>query len=116
MLFATWLSEIGDLRGQLTSLNSYVQAAKSKHLPSLTAVDEAVTEPTADAARTYIQGLKQPLSLSGRPGHDRPPRGRLRRAGSAVVRAGLIIPGKIVWSHDGWLSPSDLEAAVAKHS
>ena len=24
--------------------------------------------------------------------------------------------GKIVWSHDGWLSPSALEAAVAEHS
>jgi len=24
--------------------------------------------------------------------------------------------GKIVWSHDGWLSPAALEAAVAKHA
>jgi cytochrome oxidase Cu insertion factor (SCO1/SenC/PrrC family) len=115
VFFATWLSEIGDLRGQLTSLNSYVQAAKSRHLPSLTAVDEAVTEPTADAARTYIQGLKQPLSYQV--GLDTT--GRLADGYGVQDQPWFVLTspsGKIVWSHDGWLSSAGLEAAVAKHS
>ena len=29
--------------------------------------------------------------------------------------AGAVMPGRF-WSHDGWLSSSALEAAVAKHS
>ena len=57
VFFATWLSEIFDLRGRADRPDSYAQAAKARHLPSLTAVDEAVTEPTSDAARTYIEGL-----------------------------------------------------------
>src|SRR6201992_178876 len=47
VFFATWLSGIGDLRSQLTGLNQYTWTAASRHLPGLTAVDEAVTEPTA---------------------------------------------------------------------
>ena len=87
VFYATWLSEITNLGDELTSLNSYVQAARARHLPALTAVDEAVTEPTSTAARGYLQGLKQPLVLPGRPRHHRPRRGRLRRPGSALVRA-----------------------------
>src|ERR1700753_1590366 len=51
VFFATWLSEIGDLKSQLTGLNQYTWTAASRHLPGLTAVDEAVTEPTATAAQ-----------------------------------------------------------------
>ena len=74
------------------------------HLPELTAVDEAVTEPHRAARRAATcQGLHQPLRLPGRPGHHRPGRRRLRRPGPAVVRADVSASGKIIWSHDGWL-------------
>ncbi|HEY0717865.1 MAG TPA: SCO family protein, partial [Streptosporangiaceae bacterium] len=51
VFFATWLTEIGDLRSQLTGLDQYTRAAATRHLPALTAVDEAVTEPSATSAR-----------------------------------------------------------------
>jgi len=115
VFFATWLSEISDLRDQLTGLNSYVKAATSRHLPPLTAVDEAVTEPTADAARTYTRGLKQPLAYPV--GLDTT--GRVADGYGVQDQPWYVLTspsGKIVWSHDGWLSPAALEAAVAGHS
>jgi cytochrome oxidase Cu insertion factor (SCO1/SenC/PrrC family) len=115
VFFATWLSEIFDLRGQLTGLNSYAEASKARHLPSLTAVDEAVTEPTSDAARTYIEGLKQPLAYQV--GLDTT--GRVADGYGVQDQPWFVLTsssGRIVWSHDGWLSSSALEAAVAKHS
>ncbi len=115
VFFATWLSEIFDLRGQLTGLNSYAQAAKARHLPSLTAVDEAVTEPTSDAARTYIEGLKQPLAYQV--GLDTT--GRVADGYGVQDQPWFVLissSGKIVWSHDGWLSCAALEAVVAKRS
>jgi cytochrome oxidase Cu insertion factor (SCO1/SenC/PrrC family) len=114
MFFATWLSETSDLRAQLTGLNSYAEAARKDHLPQLTAVDEAVTEPTPDAARTYLQGLGQPLTYPV--GLDST--GRVADGYGVQDQPWFVLTsasGKVVWSHDGWLSPSALAAAAAKH-
>ncbi len=35
---------------------------------------------------------------------------------AAVLSGAVALAGTIVWSHDGWLSPAALEAAVATHS
>ncbi len=114
VFFATWLSETSDLSEKLTGLNSYVQAAGRQHLPKLTAVDEAVTEPTPNAARTYLQGLKQPLAYQV--GLDTA--GRVADGYGVQDQPWFVLTsssGKIVWSHDGWLSSAALEAAAAKH-
>ncbi|HYZ53170.1 MAG TPA: SCO family protein [Streptosporangiaceae bacterium] len=114
VFFATWLSEVSDLRSHLTGLNSYVQAAQKDHLPQLTAVDEAVTEPAPDAARTFIKGLGQPLTYPV--GLDTT--GRIADGYGVQDQPWFVLTsasGKIVWSHDGWLSPSALEAA-ARHA
>jgi cytochrome oxidase Cu insertion factor (SCO1/SenC/PrrC family) len=114
MFFATWLSEVSGLRDQLTGLNSYVQAARKDKLPQLTAVDEAVTEPTPDAARTYIQGLGQPLAYPVALDTT----GRVADGYGVQDQPWFVLTsatGKILWSHDGWLSPSSLEAA-ARHT
>jgi cytochrome oxidase Cu insertion factor (SCO1/SenC/PrrC family) len=115
VFFATWLSEIGDLKSQLTGLNQYTRTAAAQHLPALTAVDEAVTEPTATAAQTYLRGLGQPL--------DYPvaldTTGRLADGYGVQDQPWFVLTnasGKIVWSHDGWLSASQLAASAAKHS
>ena len=115
MFFATWLSEITDLKSDLTALNAYTRTATAKHLPALTAVDEAVTEPTATAAQTYLQGLGQPL--------DYPvaldTTGRVADGYGVQDQPWFVLTdaaGKTVWSHDGWLPASELTAAVAKHS
>jgi cytochrome oxidase Cu insertion factor (SCO1/SenC/PrrC family) len=113
MFFATWLSEISGLQDQLTGLNSYVQAARKDKLPQLTAVDEAVTEPTPDAARTYIQGLRQPLAYPVALDTT----GRVADGYGVQDQPWYVLTsasGKIVWSHDGWLSPSALEAAARR--
>ena len=115
VFYATWLSEITNLSDELTSLNSYVQAARARHLPGLTAVDEAVTEPTSTAARGYLQGLKQPLSYPVALDTT----GRVADGYGVQDQPWFVLTsaaGKILWSHDGWLSPAALEAAVAKHA
>jgi protein SCO1/2 len=114
MFFATWLSEISGLKSQLTGLNAYAQAARKNHLPPLTAVDEAVTEPAPGAARTYIQSLGQPLAYPV--GLDTT--GRVADGYGVQDQPWFVLTspaGKIVWTHDGWLSPSALQAAAAQH-
>ena len=113
MFFATWLSETSDLRGQLTALNAYAQAAKRSGLPPLVAVDEEVSEPSAGAVRAYLQQLGQPL--------DYPvaldTTGRLADGYGVQDQPWFVLTsaaGKVVWSHDGWLSVSALEAAARK--
>ena len=64
MFFATWLTETTDLRSVLTGGNAYAAAARRDGLPQLTAVDETVVEPSAQAVRAYLNGLGTPLSLS----------------------------------------------------
>ena len=53
VFFATWLTETSNLTAELTSLNAYAKDAATHHLPALTAVDETVTEPSAQAVRAY---------------------------------------------------------------
>ena len=113
MFFATWLSETSDLRAQLTALNAYAEAAKRSGLPPLTAVDEEVSEPSADAVRTYLQHLGRPL--------DYPvaldTTGRLADGYGVQDQPWFVLTsaaGKVVWSHHGWLPVSALEAAARK--
>jgi cytochrome oxidase Cu insertion factor (SCO1/SenC/PrrC family) len=113
VFFATWLSEVSDLRSQLTGLNAYVKVASKDHLPQLTAVDEATTEPSVTGVRTYLAGLGQPLlypvafDSSGRVADGY---GVLDQPWFVLTSAS----GKILWSHDGWLPLSALESAARK--
>jgi cytochrome oxidase Cu insertion factor (SCO1/SenC/PrrC family) len=113
MFFATWLSETSDLRGQLTALNAYAQAARRSGLPPLVAVDEAVSEPSAGAAQAYLhqpgQPLDYPVALDTT--------GRLADGYGVQDQPWFVLTsaaGKVVWSHDGWLAVSALEAAARK--
>lgn len=113
MFFATWLSETSDLRSELTALNGYASAARRDGLPQLVAVDEAVSEPSPGAAQTYLQHLGQPL--------DYPvaldTAGRLADGYGVQDQPWFVLTsasGKIVWSHDGWLPVSALEAAARR--
>jgi hypothetical protein len=115
VFFATWLSEIGDLRSQLLGLSQYARTAAARHLPALTAVDEAVTEPTATEAQTYLKGLGQPLDYQVALDTT----GRVADGYGVQDQPWFTLTnaqGKIVWSHDGWLPASQLAANVAKHS
>jgi cytochrome oxidase Cu insertion factor (SCO1/SenC/PrrC family) len=115
MFFATWLSEVGNLKSELIGANGYVAAARREGLPPLTAVDETVVEPSDATVRSYLGSLgtklDYPVGLDtvgrvadGYQVQDQP--------WFALVSAS----GKILWTHDGWLPWPSLEAAVKQHA
>ena len=114
MFFATWLSEVSALKSELVSANAYVTAARRDGLPQLTAVDETVVEPSAQAVRSYLgslgTSLDYPVALDTT-GRVADGYGVQDQPWFALVSAS----GKIIWSHDGWLPPPALESAV-KHA
>jgi len=113
MFFATWLSEVADLKSELVGANAYVAAARREGLPQLVAVDETVVEPSAQTVGSYLRSLgttlNYPVALdtSGRVADGY---GVQDQPWFALVSAS----GKIVWSHDGWLPPSALESAAKR--
>jgi cytochrome oxidase Cu insertion factor (SCO1/SenC/PrrC family) len=114
VFFATWLAETSNLKAELTGLNDYGKAASSRHLPQVVAVDETVTEPSQAAATAAIQGLG---TLDYPVGLDRT--GQVADGYGVQDQPWLVLvngAGKAVWSHDGWLPVSALEAAAAAHS
>jgi cytochrome oxidase Cu insertion factor (SCO1/SenC/PrrC family) len=113
VFFATWLTETSDLRAELLGLNGYVQDARSRGLPALTAVDETVIEPSAAAVRSYLAGLGQPLRYPVALDET----GRLADGYGVQDQPWLVLvsaAGKIVWSHDGWVPLATLEASASR--
>jgi cytochrome oxidase Cu insertion factor (SCO1/SenC/PrrC family) len=111
MFFATWLSEVSDLKSELIGANAYAAAARREGLPALTAVDETVVEPSAQTVRSYLKGtaLDYPVALDTT--------GRVADGYGVQDQPWFVLvsaSGKIVWSHDGWLSPSALESAAKR--
>ncbi len=111
MFFATWLTETTDLRSVLTGGNAYVAAARRDGLPQLTAVDETVVEPSAQAVRAYLNSLGTPLSYPVALDTT----GRVADGYGVQDQPWLDLvsaSGKVLWSHDGWLPSTALIAAV----
>jgi cytochrome oxidase Cu insertion factor (SCO1/SenC/PrrC family) len=111
MFFATWLTETTDLRSVLTGGNAYAAAARRDGLPQLTAVDETVVEPSAQAVRAYLNGLGTPLSYPVALDTT----GRVADGYGVQDQPWLDLisaSGKVLWSHDGWLPSTALIAAV----
>jgi cytochrome oxidase Cu insertion factor (SCO1/SenC/PrrC family) len=111
MFFATWLTETTDLRSVLTGGNAYAAAARRDGLPQLTAVDETVVEPSAQAVRAYLQSLGTPLSYPVALDTT----GRVADGYGVQDQPWLDLvsaSGKVLWSHDGWLPPPALIVAV----
>jgi cytochrome oxidase Cu insertion factor (SCO1/SenC/PrrC family) len=114
VFFTTWLDYVSDLKAELITLNSYVTYASAHHLPQLTAVDEATTEPSDAEVAAYLKStgtLDYPVALDKT--------GRIADGYQVQDQPWLALvnsSGKITWSHDGWVSLSALEKAVATHS
>ena len=111
LFFATWLSEVSDLKSELVDGNAYVVTARKDGLPPLVAVDETVVEPSAQAVRTYLSGLGTPLNYPVALDTT----GRVADGYNVQDQPWLALvsaSGKIIWSHDGWLSVPALTAAV----
>jgi cytochrome oxidase Cu insertion factor (SCO1/SenC/PrrC family) len=113
MFFATWLAEVYDLKSELIGANSYGAAAQREGLPQLTAVDETVVEPSAQTVRSYLKNLgttlNYPVALDTT--------GRVADGYQVQDQPWFVLvsaSGKIVWSHDGWLSSSALESAAKR--
>jgi cytochrome oxidase Cu insertion factor (SCO1/SenC/PrrC family) len=118
LFFATWLSETSALRQQLTGLNAYAKAARRDKLPGLVAMDEAVTEPSPDAAKTFVAHLaKAGTPLDYPVGLDTT--GKIADGYGVQDEPWFVLvspAGKILWKHDGWLPASALQAAARHHS
>jgi len=113
VFFATWLTEVSNLKAELAGLNAYAKDAAAQHLPALTAVDETVTEPSVQAVRSYL-GQVGPLGYPV--GLDET--GRVADGYGVQDQPWLVLvsaTGKIVWSHDGWMPLPGLEQAAAAH-
>jgi cytochrome oxidase Cu insertion factor (SCO1/SenC/PrrC family) len=111
LFFATWLSEVSDLRSGLVDGNAYAAAARKDGLPPLVAVDETVVEPSAQAVRAYLNGLGAPLTYPVALDTT----GRVADGYNVQDQPWLALvsaSGKIIWTHDGWLSAPALTAAV----
>jgi cytochrome oxidase Cu insertion factor (SCO1/SenC/PrrC family) len=113
MFFATWLSEVSDLKSELVSGNAYMAAARREGLPQLVAVDETVVESSAQAVRSYLRNLgtslNYPVALDTT-GRVADGYGVQDQPWFALVSAS----GKIIWSHDGWLPLPALESAAKR--
>ena len=114
VFYATWLTEVSDLKSELTSLNTYDKFAAGKHLPQVTAVDETVTETSRAAVTSYLSGLG---TLSYPVGLDET--GRVADGYGVQDQPWLSLvnsAGHIVWQHDGWVSLGALEKTVQAHA
>jgi protein SCO1/2 len=110
VFFDTWLTEVSDLKAEMSGLNAYVKTAAKSGLPALTAVDETVTEPSAGAVTSFLgtlPPLDYPVALDKT--------GRLADGYGVQDQPWLVLvnaAGKITWSHDGWVPPATLEKAA----
>ena len=114
MFFATWLSEVSDLKSELVSGNAYIAAARRDGLPQLVAVDETVVEPSVQTVRSYLRNLgttlDYPVALDTT--------GRVADGYGVQDQPWFVLlsaSGQVIWSHDGWLPLPALESAV-KHA
>ena len=111
MFFATWLSEVSNLKSELIDGNAYAATARKDGLPPLVAVDETVVEPSAQAVHAYLGSLGTSLSYPvalDTTGRVADGYGVQDQPWFALVSAS----GKIIWSHDGWLPVPALTSAV----
>ncbi len=113
VFFATWLTETSSLSTELSVLSAYAKDAAGRHLPALTAVDEAVTEPSNAAVAAYLHRLgplPYPVALDET--------GRVADGYGVQDQPWLVLvnaAGKITWQHDGWVTLTTLEQAAAAH-
>jgi cytochrome oxidase Cu insertion factor (SCO1/SenC/PrrC family) len=114
MFFATWLSEVSDLKSELLAGNAYQAAARRGGLPPLVAVDETAVEPSAQAVRGYLRSLGASLSYPVALDSS----GRVADGYGVQDQPWFVLvsaSGKVLWSHDGWLPLPALESA-ARHA
>lgn len=108
VLFASW---VPDAVTQLRSLEAYATWARQHGGPELVAIDELQTEPSLATARSRLQGLGVSFPvLLDRTGAV----ADAYRAQDMPWFSLVSAKGKIIDSHDGWVSGSQLISRVEK--
>jgi cytochrome oxidase Cu insertion factor (SCO1/SenC/PrrC family) len=116
VFIASWVSEISNLRAELRELQSYQAQAQHKGWPTAVAIDESQTESNLNVLPRVLAnaggaklGYPVVADTSGRVSD-----------GYGVQDIPWIVltssSGRILFSHDGWLSPAALAKAVAAHA
>ena len=111
VFFAGWLGQDADLSKNLAVLDSYAALARRQGWPSPVAVDETAAEPSQAEAREMLTPLAARLQTpivedaSGRLADGY----QVEDMPWAVL---ISASGKILWSHDGWLSADNLDKDI----
>lgn len=111
LFFASWLDQNSDVTTKLGDLDRYADVARRNGWPSPVAVDELTTESSPASAWEMLAkastDIRTPVVEDAQ--------GRLGDGYQVedLPWYSLSSPsGKIIWSHDGWLAPTDLERQV----
>ncbi len=118
VFFTSWLEQPPELEKNLAVLDRYAAVAQRRDWPSPVAVDELTIEPSAGEARKvttpHAATLHTPIVEDAK--------GRLADGYLVGDLPWFVLSstaGKILWSHDGWLSADelnhDVRAALAAH-
>lgn len=115
VFIASWVSEISNLPAELRVLQGYQAEARHKGWPTAVAIDESQTE-------TNVNGLPHQLASAGGAKLGFPvvadTSGRVADGYGVQDIPWIVLTsptGRILYSHDGWLSASALTRAVAAH-
>lgn len=111
LFFASWLDHDSNGIGKLADLDRYAAVARQKGWPLPIAVDEMTTESSDTAAHRLLANLVPRIHVPIVEDRD----GRLGDGYHVedLPWYSLSSPaGKIIWTHDGWLAPADLERLV----
>lgn len=118
LFFAGWLAQSSDLRKDLAVLDSYAAHAQRRGWPSPVAVDELTAEPSPAEARKALV----PLAATLHTPIVEDASGRLADGYQVQDLPWLVLAspsGKILWSHDGWISVArlsrDVRASLTAH-
>ncbi len=111
LFFAGWLEKESNLSKNLATLDSYAALARQHDWPSPVAVDELTTEPSAAKAQKVLA----PLAATLRTPIVEDATGRIADGYKVQDLPWIVLSsssGKVLWSHDGWLSAEALSRDV----
>jgi protein SCO1/2 len=111
LFFAGWLQEGASLQQKLAVLNRYAAAARRHGWPSSVAIDELPSEASRKVAHQLLTHLA--ATLHAPVVEDK--QGRLADGYAVQDLPWFVLTarsGRILWHHDGWLSPAALSRQV----
>lgn len=112
VFFATWIASPDKLQTQLEAIAQYKEVAQAKSWPPLVYVDEETTEPSLRALKQLAQSAESqlgPIAMDTN-GETADAVGVQDIPWVVLVSAS----GKVLWSHDGWTSASQMEQVTVR--